>query len=49
MATKEEMLEEIKEMRIQMDCKSCHCAGCPYLVNHSCELEESVFMAGVDY
>jgi len=49
MATKEEILAEIESMRVQMDCPSQHCSGCPYLIKHKCELEESIFLAAVDY
>lgn len=49
MATNFEIQEEIARMRIEMDCKSEHCYGCPYLVRGVCELAESVYMAATDF
>lgn len=32
----------LSRARKEMDCASMHCAGCPYLINHNCELAESL-------
>ena len=49
MATLEEIKAEIASLRVQMDCASEHCSGCPYLIGGVCELAESVYLAAVDY